>query len=329
MSASTAVASPPACHALPAPPVLRRRGAAVGSSPALLLGGAILLWGANWPVMKLGLGHVSPLWFSALRFATGAACLFAWQAARGAVRRPRGADLPVIASIGLLQMMLFTALGAVAMTHLPAGRSAILSYTTPIWVVPVAVLVFGERISRTQWAGIGLAALGVLILFSPHAIDWRDGAVLGAHAMLLAASAAWAACILHLRYGRSAASAVELAPWQMLLAAAVLLPLALAVEGPFTGDGTATFWACLIFVGPLATAFGFCAVNAASRRVPASRMSTLMLAVPVTGLAIAAATLHEAPGPDLILGALAIVLGIAASAVPSRLTLPNRTKARL
>lgn len=317
MSASAAVPTPSACHALAASPALRR-GAAVGSAPALLLGGAILLWGANWPVMKLGLGHVSPLWFSALRFATGAACLFAWQAARGRVRRPRAADLPVIASIGLLQMMLFTALGAVAMTHLPAGRSAILSYTTPIWVVPVAVLVFGERIARRQWAGIGLAALGVAILFNPHAIDWRDGTVLGAHAMLVAASAAWAACILHLRYGRSEASAAQLAPWQMLLAAAVLLPLALAVEEPFTGDGTATFWACLIFVGPIATAFGFCAVNAASRLVPASLMSTLMLAVPVTGLAIATVTLHETPGPDLIIGALAIVLGIAASAVPAR-----------
>ncbi|MBB2963095.1 DMT family transporter [Methylobacterium sp. R2-1] len=328
MSASPAVPTPPACHVLPTSPVLRR-GGAVDSAPALLLGGAILLWGANWPVMKLGLGHISPLWFSALRFATGAACLFAWQAARGEVRWPQRADMPFIASIGLLQMMLFTALGAVAMTHLAAGRSAILSYTTPIWVVPVAALVFGERIGRWQGTGIGLAALGVLILFNPHAVDWRDGAVLGAHAMLLAASAAWAACILHLRYGRSRGSAAQLAPWQMLLAAAVLLPLARVVEGPLTGDGTGTFWACLIFVGPLATAFGFCAVNAASQRVPASQMSTLMLAVPVTGLVIATVTLHETPGPDLILGTLAIVLGIAVSAVPARVTSSNRVKARI
>ncbi|CAO4138365.1 hypothetical protein PKCBPO_00066 [Methylorubrum thiocyanatum] len=87
MSASAAVPTPSACHALAASPALRR-GDAVGSAPALLLGGAILLWGANWPVMKLGLGHVSPLWFSALRFATGAACLFAWQAGCGG-RGPR------------------------------------------------------------------------------------------------------------------------------------------------------------------------------------------------------------------------------------------------
>lgn len=314
LSASAALGSSRAVQSLGGAVVRRvSRG-----GPALLLGGAILLWGANWPVMKLGLNHVSPLWFSALRFALGAACLFGWQALRGEIRRPRRADLPVLASIGLLQMMLFTALGALAMTHLPAGRSAILSYTTPIWVVPAAVLIFGERIEGRRWAGIGLAGLGVLVLFNPHAIDWGNEEIVAAHAMLLAASAAWAVCILHLRYGGAVSSAVQLAPWQMLLAAAVLLPLAAAIEGPFTGDGSAAFWACLVFVGPLATAFAFCAVNAASRRLPASAMSTAMLAVPVTGLAIATATLGEAPGPDLILGAGAIILGIAVSAMPSR-----------
>ncbi|AWN37144.1 DMT family transporter [Methylobacterium radiodurans] len=288
----------------------------------LLLGGAILLWGANWPVMKLGLGHVTPLWLSASRFAAGAACLFAWQALRGEARRPQSADLPVLASVGLLQMMLFTALGAVAMTHLPAGRSAILSYTTPVWVLPAAVLLFGERVRRRHWAGIGLTGLGVVILLNPSAIDWQDNRVAGANAMLVAASAAWAVCILHLRYGRASSSALQLAPWQMLLAALVLAPLAYAIEGPFTGDGTGALWACLAFIGPVATAFCFCAVNAASARLPASAMSTLTLAVPVTGLGLSTLTLHERPGLDLILGAGAIVLGVAAAAAPSRRSLP-------
>lgn len=284
----------------------------VGS--VLLLGSAILLWGANWPVMKVGLNHVSPIWFSATRFAMGAACLFVWQALRGELRLPVRADLPIVASIGLLQMMLFTALGAVAMTHLPAGRSAILSYTTPIWVLPAALLMFGERVERGRWAGIGLAGLGVLVLLNPHAIDWLDAQVLGANAMLLVASAAWALCILHLRYGHAPSSAIQLAPWQMLLAAAVLTPLAYAVEGSFTGDGTGTLWACLTFVGPIATAFCFCAVNAASARLPASAMSSLMLAVPVAGLVFSTVALHESASLDLVVGAVAIVSGIVLSA---------------
>lgn len=326
MSASAIAPDHPAVRERSVSPVLPRKRPMgqvaqklwMRRGPAILLGGAILLWGANWPVMKLGLGHVSPLWFSAARFATGAACLFAWQAAHGTVRLPRRLDLSVVASIGLLQMMLFTALGALAMTHLPAGRSAILRYTTPLWVLPIAVLVFAERIGRRQWAGLGLAGLGVLVLLNPRAVDWMDGQVVGANAMLVAASAAWAACILHLRYGRMESSAIQLAPWQMLLAACVLVPLAFMVEGPFTGDGTVTFWACLAFVGPVATAFCFCAVNAASARLPASATATLMMAVPVAGLALSTATLHEVPSLDLVVGTLAVVLGIAASARKSR-----------
>jgi drug/metabolite transporter (DMT)-like permease len=51
--------------------------------PAVGLGLAILIWGANWPIMKAGLAHVTPIWFSALRFGSGACCLFALQASRG------------------------------------------------------------------------------------------------------------------------------------------------------------------------------------------------------------------------------------------------------
>lgn len=277
---------------------------------------AIVLWGANWPVMKVGLGHVSPLWFSALRFASGALSLLVIQAARRDLRLPQRRDLPFVASIGLLQMMLFTALGAYAMTRLPAGRSAILSYTTPLWVAPASVLVFGEKLSASRAGGIALAVLGVAILVNPLSIDWSDGGVVGANAMLLAASLCWALCILHLRYARSASSAFHLAPWQMLLAAAVLAILALVVEGPFDGDGTMAFWASVGFVGPVATAFCFSAVNAASARLPATAMSTIMLGVPVTGVAISVAALGEPLTMALGLGSLAIVLGIAINAIP-------------
>ncbi|GJE43786.1 hypothetical protein AEGHOMDF_2965 [Methylobacterium soli] len=53
-----------------------------------------------------------------------------------------------------------------------------------------------------------------------------------------------------------------------------------------------------------------------SARLPASAMSTLMLAVPVTGLGLSTLTLHGCPGLDLIRGA--IVIGVAASVGPAR-----------
>lgn len=284
----------------------------------LLLLMAILLWGVNWPVMKAGLGHVTPVWFSASRFALGALCLFAVQFATGTLYRPKRQDLPLIFSVGLLQMLAFTLLGSLAMTDIPAGRSAVLAYTTPLWVTPLAVLFFRERLAARQLIGTVLGIVGVALLFNPLALDWSDTRLLHANLMLLAASACWALCILHLRYAKAGASAYQLAPWQMLVATVPLLALARIVEGPFTGDGSAALWQIVLFVGPVATAFCFCAVNAASMWLPATSMSLAMLGVPLVGLMSSVFWLGETLSLSLIAGVLAISAGILVAIVKRR-----------
>lgn len=279
-------------------------------SKVLLLALAILVWGCNWPVMKAGLDHVTPLWFSALRFATGGLCLFAIQLAAGSLKVPTRRDLPLIASVGLVQMMAFTALGSIAMTQVPAGRSAVLAYTTPLWVTPVAVWVFRERLSRLQCGGLGLGLLGLGVLFNPLAMDWTNTALVHANLMLMAGSFLWGMTILHLRYFKADSSAYQLAPWQMLTATVPLLALAYGFEGPFTGDGSTALWETVLFVGPLATTFCFCAVNAASMQLSATGMSTAMLGVPVVGLLASVLFLGEPMGLPLALGGLCIVGGI-------------------
>jgi drug/metabolite transporter (DMT)-like permease len=278
---------------------------------------AILIWGANWPIMKTGLQHIGPLWFSATRFALGGLCLFIVQAGTGGLRLPSRRDLPLVASVGLLQMLAFTALGAFAMLHAEAGRSAILAYTTPLWVVPAAMVFFGERLSFRRAAGTALGLLGVAGLFNPLSLDWHNGEALAANLMLLVASLCWAICILHLRYHRSDATAYQLAPWQMLLATVPLCVLAYVFEGPFDGDNSRTLWQVVLFVGPLATAFCFCAVNAASMWLSSTSMSTAMLGVPLVGLLMSAVWLGERLTVGLVLGVLAIVMGIGLISWPS------------
>jgi len=271
---------------------------------------AILIWGANWPVMKTGLSHITPIWFSASRFVTGAACLFALQLITGTLRLPTRRDLPLLLSVGLLQMLAFTVLGSVAMADIPAGRSAVLAYTTPLWVLPAAVLFFRERLTRTQLIGTLLGIAGVAVLFNPMALDWNNGLIIRANLLLLCASLCWAICILHLRYYKGDSSAYQLAPWQMLVASAPLLILARAVEGPFSGDGSRTFWEVILFVGPLATAFCFCAVNAASMWLSSTSMASAMLGVPIVGLLMSVAMLGEHLTPSLTAGVIAIAGGI-------------------
>lgn len=286
-------------------------GLSTRAKGTLLLALAILIWGANWPVMKSGLDHIGPLWFSASRFALGALCLFIVQLGTGTLRVPSRRDLPLVISVGLLQMLAFTVLGTFAMLEVDAGRSAVLAYTTPLWVVPAALIFFGERVSRRQVAGVLLGLLGVLALVNPLTLNWSDGALLKANLMLLGGSLVWALCILHMRHSKGDSSAYQLAPWQMLLATVPLLGIAWFFEGPFNGDGSRELWLVALFVGPLATAFCFCAVNAASMWLSSTSMSTAMLGVPVVGLLMSFVFLGEALTADLLFGVVAILGGIA------------------
>ncbi|MCL2893804.1 DMT family transporter [Brenneria tiliae] len=271
---------------------------------------AILIWGANWPVMKLGLDHITPLWFSALRFTLGGLCLFLVQIVTGTLKLPQRRDIPLLFSVGLLQMLTFTALGAIAMVAIPAGRSAILAYTTPLWVLPGAILLFRQRVTRQELVGSLLGIAGVAMLFNPLTLDWADSDALRANALLLIASFCWAICILHLRHHRGASSAYHLAPWQMLIAAVPLIIIAWYKEGPYTGDNSLRLWEISLFVGPLATAFCFCAVNTASQWISSTSMASSMLGVPVVGLIISILLLNEALTPGLIIGVTAIIAGM-------------------
>jgi drug/metabolite transporter (DMT)-like permease len=127
--------------------------------------------------------------------------------------------------------------------------------------------------------------------------------------MLIGAAAAWAVTIVFVRVHRFAASALALAPWQMALAAALLLPIAIGLEGaPRALDLRGVL--SLAFVGPVATAFAYWAVIEAGRRLRASAVAMALLAAPVLGLLISAATLGESIDPSLLAGAALIGSGI-------------------
>lgn len=277
----------------------------------ILLGAVILLWGAHWPVMKVGLGHTTPLWYTALRFVSASATMFAAVAVLGRLRLPPRHDWPVVLSVGVLQMLVFGLMIMFALRHVPAGRSAVLAYTTSLWVVPLAVLLLGERVSRLKAMGTVLGLAGILVLFNPLTLDWGDRGVVVGNLLLVGAAVIWALCIIHIRGHRWRASALELAPWQMLLAAVPLIPAALLVEGPVPGDGTWTFFAIMAYSGPVATGFCFWAIIAVNTRLPASTLATAMLAIPVTGIAASALTLGEALTPSVLIGMATILGGMA------------------
>ena len=276
-----------------------------------LLGTIILVWGINWPVMKVGLGSIPPFWFGGLRLLLGSISLFLVAAFRGRLTFPARADWPVVATVGLVQMAGFLALVNIALLHVPAGRSAVLCYTTPLWVAPGAALFLGERLSRRKLAGLALGLAGLLILFEPGSFDWSDRPLLLGNAFLLGAALLWALTILHIRGHRWHGSALDLAPWQQLTGALPLLAAAFLVEGsPGAIDWKWSSLLVLAYNGPIASGFAYWAAVAVTRRLPALTSSLAFLAVPVMGLTASAVALGEHPQPALLLGFLLILIGL-------------------
>lgn len=288
----------------------------------------VLAWGLTWPVNKVILASLSPLWAVGIRSAIGAATLWLLAIGRRRLVVPPRADLPVLLSLPLLHMVGFGVLAAVGLALVPTGRSVVLAYTTPLWVAPGAALFLGEPFTRRRLIGVVAGLSGLVVLFNPLTFDWsRRDAVLG-NAAILAAALLWAASVLHLRGHRWRSTPFDLVPWQSLLATAVVVPLALAVDGVPAVEWSPGLVLMLLYAGVPATALAYWAMAMAGRSLPAVTTSLGLLATPVISVVIATLWLGEGLTPSLVIAIVLILGGVAIGTTADEVSpRPSRTSA--
>jgi len=274
----------------------------------------VVAWGLAWPVNKLILEVLSPLWTAAIRAAIGTAALFVIASASGRLIVPPRADLPVVLSIALLHMVGFVVLSSVGLQLVSTGRSVVLAYTTPLWIVPGARLFLGERITARRALGAVMGLLGLVALFNPLAFDWRDRIAVIRNLALLGAALCWAASILHIRGHPWRSTAFELVPWEGLLATVVLVPVALAVDAWPAVRWTTQLTLLLLYGGIPGMAIAYWATAVASRGLPAVTMSLGLLAAPLLSIVTATLALGEAVSLALLAAVALIIGGVAVGA---------------
>ena len=303
---------------------------AQGQRHRLLLALLVVVWAVSWPVIKIGVTAMPPIWFACSRYAIAAISLGCVVAVRRELALPSRSDWRLVIVSGVLQMATFSALSGLALTIVPPGRASVLAYSTPIWVVPLAAWRLGEHVSRRAIVGVALGLAGILMIAAPAFRAGASGGQALSYTMLMGAAAAWAVSIVFVRAHRFESTALALAPWQALAAATLLCPVAMIVEGgppALTPRGMAS----LAYVGPVATAFAYWAVVEIGRRVPASTISMGLLATPSLGLLISALTLGETVSGSLITGILLVGAGIRLATVtpgPQRGAAPSRERQR-
>lgn len=276
----------------------------------MLLGAVAVGWGTAWPVIKAILQDVPPLWTLLLRSVVGTATLFTISIGRRSLTLPQRGDIAVVLNVSLLHMVAFAVLVSVGLQFVPAGRSIVLGYTTPLWVSAGARIFLSEALTRARIAGIGLGLFGLAVLFNPFSFPWHDHAAVMGNLLVLLGSFCWAASILHVRAHRWVSSPFQLVPWQVLLATCTLAPLALLFEGVPRIEWSARLLALLVYGGTAGIALPYWAMQIVNKNLPAITTSLALLVVPVVGVACSALALGEPISAGLILAMLLIISGI-------------------
>jgi drug/metabolite transporter (DMT)-like permease len=146
-------------------------------------------------------------------------------------------------------------------------------------------------------------------MFNPLAFDWGDrNAVLG-NGLILLGALCWAVSILHVRAHTWISTPFQLVFWEVLLATAVLLVLALLVEGPpppiaWSPELVGLF----LFASIFGVVVAYWAMAMVNRSLPAVTTSLGILATPVVGTLGSAIALGEPIGMTLLI-AMALILG--------------------
>ena len=273
---------------------------------------SVVLFGGVWPISKHALAYATPVWFATSRagLATLSATLMLLVLRR--LRPPRRADMAAVLALGTLQLAGFFLLSHLALALVPAGRTAVLSNVTLMWLVPLSMVVLGDRVSGMRWVAVVLALAGVGAMLGPWAIDWSAPGAVAGHGLLLGASLSWSVAIVLVRRFPPASPMIELLPWSFALATLLLGAVALVRE-PHGGIGTGAYWQAA-FIGLIAAPIGTWAVIESGRSLNAVLASVGFLLVPVLGLGLATAWLGEPFGWDLLLGGLLIVASVIVAA---------------
>ena len=277
-----------------------------GSTPVAALLLLIFVWGYSWIAMKIALRYANPFDFAALRVAIGAIVLFAVIAVRRSPLTLRSYRTAI--ALGLLQVGLFVALSQLALTVAEPGRTSVLVFTMPFWMLVFAHFILRERIRGPQWIAVGLAFAGLMLIVSPWNLTSLAGSLLA-----VAAGAVWAiSAVISKRWPTPGADTLVLTAWQLFFGFLALgLVAMLHSHAPIQWTGE--FVAALLFSAVLATGIGWWLWTYVLSRTTAGIAGLNSLGIPVVAVASSAIQLGERPpgnelaGMALIAAALALL----------------------
>lgn len=283
-----------------------------------------LLWGFNWPAVKISLGEIAPWTLRAggMTFA-GLVLACVALARRQPLQVPREQWLRLLLA-GFLTVAAFNVLLAFAQLMAPTSRAAILTFTMPIWATLLARLWLGEEIDGRKLLGLGLGAAGLVALGLPLI---RAGGLGPGLWLALIASVSWALGTIVTKRWPVSAPALVVASWQLLIGGAVAALGMLAFEGLPVPKLLAPRTAAALTYHILgAQALAYFLWFTVIARLPAGVASIGTLMVPAVGVLGSVVLLGERPSASDWLGLVLVMAASGTILLPARKGVPQASR---
>jgi drug/metabolite transporter (DMT)-like permease len=241
-----------------------------------------VVWGWNWPIMKLGITNFPPLSFRSLSMLVGLPLLgLALRVLKVPFVIPRAfwRELFVLA---FFNMLIWHVMVILALPMLSSGRAAILGYTMPIFSAVWGVMWFQAPLKARAWGGVAAAALGVLLLL------WNElsrfaGQPVGV-LMVLFAAATWAYGTQRLRHTPMPVPTLTIAFWMTTLTTVMMTTLAICFEQDrWHMPQESTLWA-IAYNAVGVFAFAQAAWLTLARSLPPVASTLSVMFIPVLGV---------------------------------------------
>jgi drug/metabolite transporter (DMT)-like permease len=298
-----------------------------------------LIWGTNYTIVKSAFAEVDPQAFNALRMILASAVFLAIMAVIrrvGAAAPPPVAggedeesmasifltpapitarDWAALAALGLVGHCLYQYLFVGGLARTSVANSSLILAATPV-VIAIATAALGhDRISPLHWAGAALSMVGIYIVIGR---GFRlDPSELAGDVMMFGAVCCWAVYTIGSRHLMARHSPVGVTGLSMAIGTLLYVPLQLSrIRAVSWSALSVSTWLALLYSALFALCVAYTIWYAAVRQIGSARTSVYSNVVPLVAMMTAVAFLGEPLGPSTIVGAAAVLVGVALTRIP-------------